>query len=151
MSVVFVDPFFDAYNMRYKRMFFRFLSIIKYLKPRAECEIHYRYHADRPDVAKLGGEAVALFGDIVQAEMTVILYCWKERDIGEDFHARYLLTDKGDIRVDTGLMPADDHQNMDVSLMDYELSQMTLASVARNATQYELVSSRFCVSQLSVR
>ena len=137
--IVFVDPFFDPYNMGYKRMFFRLLTIVKDLNPRAECEIHYRYHENKPDNADLEGEAAALFGNIVPAEMAVTLYCWKERDRGEDFHARYLLTDMGGIRVDAGFEPVGDHQNTDVSLMDFDLSQMRLASVARDATQYELV------------
>ena len=57
----------------------------------------------------------------------------------EDFHARYLLTDKGGIRVDAGFEPVGEHQNMDVNLMDFDLSQMRLASVACDARKYELV------------
>lgn len=137
--VVFVDPFFDPYKALHKRVFLRLLTIVKDLNPRAECEIHYRYHANKPDNADLEGEAAALFGDIIPAGMAVTLYCWKERDGGEDFHARYLLTDKGGIRVDAGFEPVGDHQNTDVSLMDFDLSQMRLAALARNATEYELV------------
>ncbi|WP_372089396.1 hypothetical protein P7L79_27105 [Tistrella mobilis] len=137
--VVFVDPFFDPYKALHKRVFLRLLSIVRDLNPRAECEIHYRYHENKPDNADLEGEAAALFGDIIPAEMAVTLYCWKERDGGEDFHARYLLTDKGGIRVDAGFEPVGDHQNTDVSLMDFGLSQMRLAALARDATQYELV------------
>lgn len=137
--IVFVDPFFDPYKGPHKRMFLRLLTIVKDLNPRAECEIHYRYHANKPDNADLEGEAAALFGDIIPAEMAVTLYCWKERDGGEDFHARYLLTDKGGIRVDAGFEPVGDHQHTDVSLMDFDLSQMRLAALARNATEYELV------------
>ena len=53
-----------------------------------------------------------------EAEMVAALYCRKEQDGGEDFRARYLLTDKGGIRVDAGFEPVGDHQNTDVSLMD---------------------------------
>lgn len=35
--------------------------------------------------------------------------------------------------------PVGDHQNTDMSLMDFGLSQMRLAALARDATQYELV------------
>jgi hypothetical protein len=34
--------------------------------------------------------------------MTVTIYRWREKNGGADFHARYLLTDKGGIRVDAG-------------------------------------------------
>lgn len=136
---VFVDPFFDPYNVRHKRVFSRLLSIVRDLNPRAACEIHYRYHADKPDNVDLEREAAALFGGIIPAGMFITLYCWKERVGGEDFHARYLLTDKGGIRVDAGFEPVGDHQSTDVSLMDFDLSQMRLAALARDATQYELV------------
>lgn len=137
--IVFVDPFFDPYNVRHKRMFFRLLSIAGLLNPRAECEIHYRHHPNKPDNGDLEGEAAALFGEIIPTEMAVTLYCWKERDGGEDFHARYLLTDRGGIRVDAGFDPVGDHQHTDVSLMDFALSQKRLTALAHDATQYELV------------
>ena len=137
--IVFVDPFFDPYNPAYKRVFFRLLSIVKAINPRADCEIHYRYHKDKPDNNDLKHEAAALFGKMIPAELVVTLYCWRERDGGEDFHARYLLTDKGGIRVDAGFEPVGNHQKTDVSLMDFDLSQMRLASLAHDATQYELV------------
>jgi len=34
--------------------------------------------------------------------MTVKIYCWRQNDGGADFHATYLLTDKGGIGVDAG-------------------------------------------------
>lgn len=137
--IVFVDPFFDPYKRPHKRVFLRLLTIVKDLNPRAECEIHYRYHPNKPDNADLEDRAAVLFGEIIPAEMAITLYCWRERDGGEDFHARYLLTDKGGIRVDAGFEPVGDHQHTDLSLMDFALSQMRLAALARDATEYELV------------
>ena len=137
--IVFVDPFFDPYNPRHKRLFFRCLTIVRDLNPRAVCEVHYRYHDDKPANAELEHEGARLFKGVIPEGMMLTVFCWKERDGGEDFHARYLLTDKGGIRVDAGFDPVGDHQKTDMTLMDYGLSQMRLASVARDATQYELV------------
>lgn len=137
--IVFIDPFFDPYNPRHRRLFFRCLSIVKDLNPRAICEIHYKYHDNKPANAELERDANRLFNDIIPEEMKLMVFCWKEREGGEDFHARYLLTEKGGIRVDAGFDPVGSHQKTDMTLMDYGLSQMRLASVEREATIYELV------------
>lgn len=137
--VVFVDPFMKPECQRQKRLFFRCLSIVKDLNPNAVCEFHYRYHENKLNNTDLESMAADLFKDFIPEGMFLKLFCWKEWDGGEDFHARYLLTDKGGIRVDAGFDPVGDHQKTDMTLMDYPLSQMRLAFVARNATEYELV------------
>ncbi|MEW8046219.1 MAG: hypothetical protein AB2805_06995, partial [Candidatus Thiodiazotropha sp.] len=137
--IVFVEPFFDPYNRRHKQIFFRLLSIVQDLNPNTVCEIHYRYHENKPANADLERQARALFEHIIPQGMTLDVFCWREKDGGEDFHARYLLTDKGGIRIDAGFDPVGEHQKTDMSLMDFGLSQMRLTCISRNATTYELV------------
>ena len=38
-----------------------------------------------------------LFKGVIPAGMKVAIFCWRERSGGEDFHARYLLTERGGI------------------------------------------------------
>lgn len=149
--IVFVDPFFDPYNQGYKDVFFKFLSIVKDLNPDALCEVHYRYHANKPCNDELEKEAGNLFKDIIPEGTALTVFCWKERPGGEDFHARYLLTDKGGARVDAGFDPVGNHQTTDVALMNYGLSQRRLASFARDATTYELVEPVLRISTGNVQ
>jgi hypothetical protein len=51
--ILFVDPFFDPYSARYKSTFRECLGIVKTRNPGASCEIHYRYHDDKPSPADL--------------------------------------------------------------------------------------------------
>jgi hypothetical protein len=79
--------------------------------------------------------------------MTVTIYRWRERNGGADFHARYLLTDRGGIRVDAGFSAEGGKQRTDMSLMDFKLSQAKRAALSRDADVYELVEPVLQVAQ----
>lgn len=137
--ILFVDPFFDPYSNRYKSTLRACLEIVSNTNPRAACEIHYRYHENKPANAELEREAASLFRGVIPDGMKVVLFCWKEKDGGADFHARYLLTERGGIGVDAGFSAEGNHQTTDMHLMSYELTLEKLKCFARNASDYELV------------
>ena len=138
-KILFVDPFYDPYNGRYQSTFRECLDIIRSLNPDAVCEIHYRYHEDKPANEKLESEAANLFRGVIPDGIKVSIFCWREKSGGEDFHARYLLTDRGGIGVDAGFSAEGNHQTTDMHLMSYDLSQEKLKAFARGATCYDLV------------
>jgi hypothetical protein len=137
--IVFVDPFYDPFDVRYKNTFRACLDIIKSQNPETSCEIHYRYHENKPGNCELEREAVRLFKGVIPAGMKVAIFCWRERSGGEDFHARYLLTERGGIAVDAGFSAEGNHKTTDMHLMSYDLSQEKLKLFARGATCYELI------------
>lgn len=137
--ILFVDPFFDPYNARFKNTLRECLSVVKSNNQEAACEIHYRYHKDKPSNVELERETVRLFSGVVPAGITVSVYCWKEKRGGADFHARYLLTDRGGISIDSGFSAEGGHQSTDMHLMSLELSAARLNALARDATDFELV------------
>jgi hypothetical protein len=153
-NILFVDPFFDPYSARYKNTLRECFAIVKALNPRASCEIHYRYHENKPAPADIEREAANLFKGVIPADMNVTVYCWQEKNGGADFHARYLLTEKGGISVDAGFSAEGDHQTTDMHLMSFELTQQKLKAFARDATDYELVepvlriAAQGCVERL---
>jgi hypothetical protein len=138
--ILFVDPFYDPFNGRYKSTFRECLGVISSLNSGAACEIHYRYHEDKPANGDLEREAARLFPGVIPAGMKVTIFCWREKDGGEDFHARYLLTERGGIAVDAGFSAEGGHQTTDMHLMSYDLSQEKLKAFAREATHYILLS-----------
>jgi hypothetical protein len=71
--------------------------------------------------------------------MSLTIYRWREKHGGADFHARYLLTDKGGIRVDAGFSDEGSYQTTDMALMDFDLSQAKRLALTRSADVYELV------------
>lgn len=137
--IMFIDPFYDPFNARYKTTFRECLSIVKALNAGATCEIHYRYHVDKPTPDGLEREAVNLFVNVIPEGMKVTIFCWRQKIGGADFHARYLLTDKGGIGVDAGFSAEGSHQTTDMHLMSLPLSQEKVKAFSRGATDYDLV------------
>jgi len=145
--LVFVDAYFDPFNTRQKKLFRELFRIVGELNPRAICEIHYRNNTKNGlsnDILKR--EAAVLSKDIIPPGMRITFFCWCEKDAGEDFHARYLLTEKGGIRVDAGFEPIGSHETSDFSLMDYELVHRRLAAISRDSDVYKLVGPVICIS-----
>ncbi len=137
--ILFVDPFFDPYSPRYKSTLRECLAVVKADNPHATCEIHYRYHHDKPSNTELEREGAKLFYGVIPDGAAVTVFCWREKSRGADFHARYLLTDLGGIGIDAGFSAEGGHQTTDMHLMSFMLSQAKLEIFARAATDYELV------------
>lgn len=144
--IAFIDPYFSPYNSGYRRIMLQLLSIVKDYNPRTTCEIHYHSRAKNLDNAHLEREAATLLKDIIPDGMNLTVYCWCEKEGGEDFHLRGLLTDKGGIRIDAGFEPVGAHQTTEMGLMDFNFSQSRLARIEREATVYELIEPVLCVS-----
>ena len=138
--LVFVDPYFDPFNPRQRKLFREILSLVRKINPSAVCEFHYRNDTKkRLSNEILRREAATLSSDIIPSGMKISFFCWCEKDGGEDFHARYLLTERGGIRVDAGFEPVGSQETTDFSIMDSDLVQRRLAAVSPDASVYRLV------------
>ena len=137
--ILFVDPYYDPYSPRYQSTFRDCLGLVKRLNPTASCEIHHLDRDGEPTAIDFEREAKHLFGRVIPAGLTVTIYRWREKKGGEDFHARYLLTNKGGIRVDAGFSAEGRHQTTDMALLDFDFSQAIRRTLARGAGVYELV------------
>ncbi|PYE22960.1 hypothetical protein C8J32_10910 [Rhizobium sp. PP-CC-3A-592] len=137
--ILFVDPFFDPYNARYKNTLRACLAFVQADNPGAACEIHFRYHDNKPTTVELERGAAALFNGVIPAGLAVTFFCWKQKNGGADFHARYLLTERGGVGIDAGFSAEGGHQTTDMHLMSLALSQARLNAFAKDATDFELV------------
>ena len=70
--------------------------------------------------------------------MAVVLFDWKERSGGEDFHDRFLLTEKGGMTIGAGFSADGPHQNAQIGLLDPDVLSVKLKAFDRSATVYEL-------------
>jgi hypothetical protein len=139
-TVLFVDGFYDPSDRRYQR------ALRAYLQMVAEngcaektCEIHFVDHPRKPDSAAIEREAGNWFRGVIPNGMTITLYRWKRRVGGEEFHARYILTDRGGIRFDEGLAEGRVGERSDVAIMDPALVQNRREALRRDAVVFELV------------
>lgn len=137
--ILFVDPFFNPFNQRYKSSLSECMRIVKNKNPAAECEIHYRYHESNMMPADIARSAANAFLGVVPEGMTVKIFCWRQKESGADFHARYLLTDKGGIGVDAGFSAEGNHETTDMHLLALEFCKEKLAAFTRPTDIFELI------------
>ena len=137
--VLFVDPFFNPFNQRYKNTLKECLRVAKMQNPTANCEIHYRYHEDNVVPSDIEKNVTSAFGGLIPSGMSIKVYCWRQKDGGADFHARYLLTEKGGIGVDAGFSAEGAHETTDMHILGLDFCKEKLATFTRPANTYDLV------------
>ena len=124
---------------RYQNTLRECLKILHAANPYATCEIHHLDLPRSPPTEAIERDARARFSTVIPRGMSVSIYRWREKEGGADFHARYLLTDRGGMRVDAGLSAEGADQKTDIALMDFELAQQRRNELSRDAQIYELV------------
>jgi len=75
---------------------------------------------------------------VIPTGMSIVLFDWKEKSGGEDFHDRFLLTDKGGMTIGAGFSADGPHQNAQIGLLDPKVWSVKLRALNRSATVYEL-------------
>jgi hypothetical protein len=76
---------------------------------------------------------------VIPVGMSVRVFGWKEKVGGADFHARFLLTDRGGMNVEAGFSADGSHQKVFLVLLEGQVCQEKLSAFARGSTQYELI------------
>lgn len=144
--ILVIDPFFDPFDVRYKNTLRECLRIVKAENPNAVCEIHYRYHEKASSPADIERAAAHVFRGVILTGMAIKIFCWKQKDGGADFHARYLLTEKGGVALDAGFSAEGNHQTTDMHRMDAASCQERVAAFDKASTVYELVGPVLLIS-----
>jgi hypothetical protein len=138
-KVLFVDAYYDPFNGRYQDTLRACLKAVHEGNPDAICEIHHVDGGRSPSVDAIEREARAKFVGVIPDGMAVSIVRWREKAGGEDFHARFVLTDKGGIGVDAGLSAEGNHQTTVMHLMSGGLVGQRAQALVHTASVYELV------------
>jgi hypothetical protein len=139
-KVLFVDPFFDISRPQYQDTLKACLDIIRSSRAtEVICEIHFCDHDKRPPAEILEREVRKWVPNILPQDMSITLFSWRERAGGEDFHARYLLTDLGGMNIEAGFQAVGEHQTVQLGLLPSDFVRSKLEAFERSASVYELV------------
>ncbi|MGX9941911.1 hypothetical protein ACTG4Q_05455 [Bradyrhizobium denitrificans] len=139
-TILFVDRFFDLSKAPYQETLRACLDVISTAGGSAvRCEIHFCDHDKRPPPEIIAREAHRWIDGMLPAGMSLLLFGWKERPGGEDFHARNLLTDIGGISVEAGFSAEGAHQKVQLGLLTPDLVKSKLDALVRTSAVYELV------------
>lgn len=123
-ELILIDPHFKPEETRYRRSLKALCQAVSHNNPRnPKVEYHVKKDASRTE-QDFEARCRSALPDYIAAGVKVEFVIWSCRSGGQDFHARYLMTNHGGIRFEQGL---DERRNAstdtDVSLLDDELYQ----------------------------
>ena len=139
-DILFVDRFFNVEDASYKETLRASLAIVAQNGiDGVQCEIHYGDHDRRPPLELVERNAGRWLAGVIPAGMSIKLFGWREKAGGADFHARFLLTDRGGMNVEAGFSAEGPHQKVFLALLEGQICREKLAAFARHSTEYELI------------
>ncbi|MCP4350034.1 MAG: hypothetical protein GY795_31530 [Desulfobacterales bacterium] len=144
--ILFIDKLFEPATKRWQESLFHFIeSAIQDRKKYPEFEYHFQINEDN---LMIGGSKVNFenycnkhLGNVIPAGVKLKLVRWSQKESGEGFHARYILTEKGGIRIDWGLDTGKQGQTTDISLLDMDLWGKRWNSFQEDSDVFELVET----------
>jgi hypothetical protein len=139
-DILFIDRYFNVEDTRYKETLRALLAIIAANGiDGVQCEIHYGEHDRRPPLGIVERNVGRWLTGVIPDGMSIKLFGWREKAGGSDFHARFLITDRGGMNVEAGFSAEGSHQKVFLALLEGQVCQQKLAAFARRSTQYELI------------
>jgi len=138
-TIRFVDKYFKFDDPRYKETLRAALALISgFGRSDIRCEIHFADHATCWPIREIEIRVGQWLRGVIPVGMSVVLFDWKEKSGGEDFHDRFLLTDRGGMTIGAGFSADGPHQNAQIGLLDPSVWSTKMKALDRSATVYEL-------------
>jgi len=139
-QVLLVDKYFKFDDPRYKETLREaLLTISAGGQGCFECEVHIAEYDRGPPITHIEQNVGRWLRGVIPNGMSLKIFCWKEKQGGEDFHARYLLTDRGGLNVEAGFSADGAHQRVQLTLLDFALARTKSGALTRGSAVYDLV------------
>ena len=135
--VLLVDKYYDPFSAKYQRTLRQLLTAAYAGGSVIEFEVHYCEHGRCPDAAAIEREGARMFAGVIPKNMSIKVVRWRERLGGMNFHARYLLTDRGGIAVDGGFSSEGGDESTDIHLLETQFALKTMASFGSSASIFD--------------
>jgi hypothetical protein len=119
-EILFIDPYFDPYAPRYRKPLMHFASAMSSNNRIRRIEYHLKYELDC-DAFQTGCREN--MPQVLPVGFAIKFIRWRQIEGGETLHPRYVLTDKGGVRIEHGLDEGLDGEFTDISLLDWPLYQ----------------------------
>lgn len=147
--VVFIDPHFSPFNVRSRNTFKAFLQIVAN-RPASDgvvesIEFHTQHN---PAMATFVAECQTRLPSTVKGGMKVTIVRWIERAGGEGLHNRYILTERGGVRLAWGLDEGAPSQTDDISLLERTVFEQRWAQYCGIAPAFDLHEKIYIVGTL---
>lgn len=133
-----VDPYFDPTRRKWRASLRSILALIPDIS-KVKCEYHIQERGNSPATGMLV-QSLRQLNDSIPAGGTLRIIRWKEKDGGERFHRRYLLTDNAGLNYEGGLdIEVGADQTTDVSLLSKEHHATRWAEYDLTSQIYDVV------------
>lgn len=143
-SLRLIDPYFDPSRPKWRNPLAAILGLIPNAS-NVRCEYHLLERDDSPATEEMIQRLRQLVGVIPQGGV-VHFVRWRQKQEGERFHRRYLLTENAGFLYEGGLDEStDEGQTTDVSLLDRNHHAERWAEYNLDAQAYELVEPVLCI------
>ena len=131
--ILFIDPHFRPSEQRFRNPLEQFLEIICDGTRDVTLEYHTMHNSKKPAWNFFLDECKKYLPSLIPHGFTLTVRRWEERDIGEELHDRYILTDIGGVKIPRGLDESDrytlnkrDRGTIDISRLSYGIWQQRL-------------------------
>lgn len=158
-KVLLVDPHFTPDTKRYESSLMALVRLAATVSARdASIELHAKRLPKAGATEEEKSNWVDQFVSACQARLPRLIpkgvrlrvQLWAEKNGGERLHARYLMTDRGAILVESGLDLGNNGEMTDVALVDPDVFRRRWSDMEEGATTYEDVKT-FVVEGTAVR
>lgn len=103
--------------------------------------IHFREHDSRPPPQILARDGSAQVNGLLPPGYCLELYAWSEKNGGEDFHDRFVLTELGGMMIGAGLSADGPAESAAFTLLNFDHAQALRGRFADGSTAYDRVGS----------
>jgi len=131
-----VDPHFGPENRRHRVVLEALLQVVA---SSAGTSLKVTVHCSCKSTLSFFEGSAARMAQRLPKGVTVFFKRWAERDSGERFHNRYLLTDIGGVTFGVGLDEGDETQTEDINLMDKDQHERRWKQFAGVSPPYDLI------------
>lgn len=151
-QIIFVDPYFDPFAERFQRSLRELLRVVAERRRQPDrLEYHLlaspgtNHHRQLdPDSFRRGCQQHVRA--LVPQPLELTIARWRERQGGEGFHARYVLTERGALRFDQGLDVGASGQTTPVTWVSPSIHAGLLRSYGADCTVHERMGAALVVS-----
>lgn len=144
-SIVFIDPHFDPYKVRVRNTLKAFLEVCftRRVDPAVEkVEFHTQF---KPEINDFVGECHRQLPQRIPAGISLRIVRWRERPGGEGLHNRYIMTERGGVRLAWGLDEGGQAQTDDLSLLEPTLYSTRWRQYCSEEPAFDLVDDLIVV------
>ena len=139
--ILFIDKLFDPAISRWQGVLRKFVcAAINGRENPPDFEYHFQYDHENPtqteDFRKYCENNLSR---VLSKGTKICLFRWKKKEKGEGIHARYVLTEKGGVKIDWGLDTGPEGVTTDVSLMDESLWEKRWKDYQETSETFDLI------------